>query len=134
MHSGLAHFQPMYGFLADKVALSQDRRCLDCLPPQSRAKLLSVVGAFLPYYAPSAVRAQWVPRAFLTHPQTSPEEASSVRFVGSVRVISLVSSWSIRCTAALIMFSSNQLALRSVSDLLRQVSLRQWHNSSPRVQ
>jgi hypothetical protein len=56
VHSGLAHFGPMYGFLADAVALSPDRRRLDSLPPQSRAKLLSVVGAFLPYYMPSAVR------------------------------------------------------------------------------
>ena len=56
MHSALAHFQPLYAFLADRVALSPDRRRLDSLPPQSRAKLLSVVGAFLPFYNPSNVR------------------------------------------------------------------------------
>lgn len=56
MHSSLIHFQPLYTFMANEVVLSSDRRRLDTLPPQSRAKLLSVVAAFLPYYTPSAVR------------------------------------------------------------------------------
>ncbi len=55
VHSSLVHFQPMYSFMAHDIALSSDRRRLDSLPPQSRAKLLSVVAAFLPYYLPSAV-------------------------------------------------------------------------------
>jgi hypothetical protein len=45
----------MYTFLADDVTLSSDRRWLDALPTQSRAKLLSVVAAFVPYYNHSAV-------------------------------------------------------------------------------
>lgn len=56
VHSSLIHFQPMYEYMANDVVLSSDRRRLDTLPPQSRAKLLSVVAAFLPYYTPSAVR------------------------------------------------------------------------------
>ena len=56
MHSSLTNFQAMYTFLADDVALSSDRRQLDALPTQSRAKLLSVVAAFVPYYNHSAVR------------------------------------------------------------------------------
>lgn len=55
VHSSLVHFQPLYCFMANEVALSSDRRRLDTLPPQPRAKLLSVVAAFLPYYLPSAV-------------------------------------------------------------------------------
>ena len=56
VHSSLIHFQPLYTFMANEVVLCSDRRRLDTLPPQSRAKLLSVVAAFLPYYTPSAVR------------------------------------------------------------------------------
>ena len=56
MHSGLTNFQAMYAFVADEVALSSDRRQLDCLPTQSRAKLLAVTAAFVPYYNHSAVR------------------------------------------------------------------------------
>ena len=58
MHSSLTNFQAMYAFLADDVALSSDRRQLDALPTQSRAKLLSVVAAFVPYYNHSAVRSR----------------------------------------------------------------------------
>ena len=43
-------------FIADEVALSSDRRQLDSLPMQSRAKLLAVTAAFVPYYNHSAVR------------------------------------------------------------------------------
>ncbi len=56
MHSGLTNFQAMYAFIADEVALSSDRRQLDSLPMQSRAKLLAVTAAFVPYYNHSAVR------------------------------------------------------------------------------
>ena len=57
MHSGLTNFQAMYTFIANEVALSSDRRQLDSLPMQSRAKLLAVTAAFVPYYNHSAVRA-----------------------------------------------------------------------------
>ena len=56
VHSGLTNFQAMYVFIADEVALSSDRRQLDSLPMQSRAKLLAVTAAFVPYYNHSAVR------------------------------------------------------------------------------
>ena len=55
VHAGKTNFQAMYAFLADEVALSSDRRQLDALPMQSRAKLLSVTAAFVPYYNHSAV-------------------------------------------------------------------------------
>ena len=56
VHSSLTNFQAMYTFMAIDVALSSDRRQLDSLPMQSRAKLLAVTAAFVPYYNHSAVR------------------------------------------------------------------------------
>ncbi|CAL5225631.1 g8487 [Coccomyxa viridis] len=58
VHSGLTNFQAMYVFIADEVALSSDRRQLDSLPMQSRAKLLAVTAAFVPYYNHSAALSQ----------------------------------------------------------------------------
>lgn len=55
VHSSLTNFRAMYAFMADEVALSSDRRQLDGMPMQSRAKLLSVAAAFVPYYNHSAV-------------------------------------------------------------------------------
>ena len=55
VHSSKYHFQPLYNFLFKEVVFNPDRRRLDTLPPQPRAKLLAVVAAFLPYYKPVKV-------------------------------------------------------------------------------
>jgi len=51
VHSAADRFAPLYGWLARRVALAPDRARLDALPLQSRAGLLAVLAAFMPYYA-----------------------------------------------------------------------------------
>ncbi|KAK9836373.1 hypothetical protein WJX84_009968, partial [Apatococcus fuscideae] len=51
VHSTRTHFRSLYAYLSKDVALNSDTGRLDSLPAPSRAALLSVVAAFLPYYA-----------------------------------------------------------------------------------
>ncbi|CAL8466912.1 g6448 [Coccomyxa elongata] len=85
VHSSLIHFQPLYNFMANDVVLSSDRRRLDTLPPQSRAKLLSVVAAFLPYYTPSAALGQAL--ASFPSPGHTAEDGGHVDWEGANFVI-----------------------------------------------
>ncbi len=51
VHSTRTHFRSLFAYLSKDVALSSDSSRLDSLPARSRASLLTVVAAFLPYYA-----------------------------------------------------------------------------------
>ncbi|KAK9841493.1 hypothetical protein WJX74_006725 [Apatococcus lobatus] len=51
VHSTRTHFRSLYAYISKDVAMSSDSSRLDSLPAPSRAALLTVVAAFLPYYA-----------------------------------------------------------------------------------
>ncbi len=51
VEAGTMHMKPMHAFTAGSVVFSADRRRLDGMPPPARSGLLSVVAAYLPYYA-----------------------------------------------------------------------------------
>lgn len=52
LEAGTMHMKPMHSFMCIEVVFSPDRRRLDQLPLPSRSAVLSVVAAYLPYYAP----------------------------------------------------------------------------------
>lgn len=52
LEAGTMHMKPMHSFMTVEVVFASDRRRLDELPLPSRSAVLSVVAAYLPYYAP----------------------------------------------------------------------------------